>query len=313
MLRFAQHDNHCRRSRFLFFLTVCLCAGSACERSVPQALGGSSTATAAPGVETLVTITFGGLERSYLVYVPASVHADSPAPLVFVFHGYTGSAEDMRYSSGFDRFADTGGFIAVYPNGTEALPRTLSWNGGGCCGSAQRDNVDDVGYIRRIIGDLQAAYNIDSRRIFTTGMSNGGIFSYRLACEMADTFAAAAPVAGAAMYGQCSPAAPISILHIHGLDDNVIPYFGSTGADRLNGLFFPPVEAEISNWAAWNGCPGKATVEETGSNRHTVYAPCRAGTAVELHAIAGLGHRWPEAEFPASQTIWEFFQVHPKQ
>jgi polyhydroxybutyrate depolymerase len=150
--------------------------------------------------------------------------------------------------------------------------------------------------------------NVDAKRIYATGFSNGGGFVYRLACEMSDTFAAVAPVAGAMIDSSCQPQQPVSLITVHGLADLAAPY---EGGGEFN---IPPVEQVITTWAELDGCTGTPQVEKQEKIFvHTSYASCESGTAVELYAMEAGGHAWPSKYvWPASQAIWTFFAAHPK-
>jgi polyhydroxybutyrate depolymerase len=149
--------------------------------------------------------------------------------------------------SGFNEVADQNGFIVVYPNGTSLLSEDilLTWNGGTCCGYAQEKNVDDVGFVRAIVPDLQSLVIIDAKRIYATGMSNGGILSHRLACEAADLFAAIAPVSGTLNFSPCNPSRPISVIEFHGTGDQHIPYHGGFGSKSLVNVDFASVQDSV--------------------------------------------------------------------
>jgi polyhydroxybutyrate depolymerase len=275
---------------------------------------GTPTSTAAPPIESggiERTLTVGGLTRTYLLHMPPGFGSPGALPVVFVFHGFAQSGETARQYTGFDEIADSAGFVVVYPNGTGSKP---SWNAGGCCGYAVIEEVDDAAFVRHILSDVGAVTSIDPKRIYATGFANGAMLTYRLACEMSDTFAAIAPVAGVLFYyGRCQPEQPVSVIHIHGLDDPDVPFAG----DGLSGFGqqYPPVEYGISTWARLDGCSGLAQVEIHGRLTHTTYEPCRAGTAIELYKISGMGHAWPEPSedsLDASRIIWRFFAAHPK-
>jgi polyhydroxybutyrate depolymerase len=191
----------------------------------------------------------------------------------------------------------------------------LSWNGGSCCGYAAIDQVDEAAYVRAVLSDLKAFANIDPSRIYATGFANGAMLSYRLGCEMSDVFAAIAPVEGVFFYyGPCQPRKPVSLIHIHGLKDKVIPYAGTSLPGF--GEQYPPVSFGIVTWARLDGCPASPQVSTKGVLTLTSYSPCQSGTAVELFTLEGLGHGWPtgnEAGGISSRTIWEFFAAHPKE
>jgi polyhydroxybutyrate depolymerase len=140
------------------------------------------------------SLNVAGLERSYVVHVPKSRDHAKPMPVVLALHGATMNGPMMAWFTDLNRKADEAGFLAVYPNGT-GRRSSLFWNGGDCCGSAMQNNVDDVAFINGVIDDLMKVYSVDARRIYATGMSNGGIMVYRLAAEISDRIAAIAPVA----------------------------------------------------------------------------------------------------------------------
>lgn len=188
-----------------------------------------------------LNLEHGGLVRRALVHVPAGLDLSRPVPLVLAFHGGGGHAEfmadDRRY--GLMGQAQRSGFVVVFPNGFSrfASGRLATWNAGGCCGAARDLGSDDVGFVRALLGQLQRRLPVDGSRIFATGMSNGAMFSYRLACEMAETFRAVAAVAGteALADADCRPARPVPVLHIHARNDLRVPFDGGVGSDAVQG------------------------------------------------------------------------------
>jgi len=310
-----------KRRLFLLFL-LCGLWLTGCGRLAVRRVALTPVALS-PGDTTRV-LTHDGLERSYIVHVPPGYDPARATPVVLVFHGGGGHAENARTMTGFDAVADAEGFIVVYPNGTGQRPdRLLTWNGGRCCGYALEQNVDDVGFVRALLADLGAIANIDARRIYATGMSNGAIMSYRLACELADVIAAIGPVAATQNLDACTPSRPAPVLHIHGDADKHAPYAGGVGAESLVGIPFEPVETTIEFWVRQNGCASTPQVTQNGSIRHTVYNGCQQNAAVELYTVVGGGHAWPggqpgwkggdvpTTELHASQVIWDFFAAHP--
>jgi polyhydroxybutyrate depolymerase len=271
------------------------------------------------------TVEVGGMKRSYLLYVPEKIK-DAPAvPVVLVFHGGLGRPENMPATTGFTALADAEGFAVAYPRGTSRVEGVEldTWNGGLCCGWAQANNVDDVGFIRTLLDDLSGVVAVNPHRIFATGLSNGAIFSYRLACEMADRIAAIGPVSGTQNVAECHPSQPVSVIHFHGTADRMVPLEGGYG-HGVSGFSFAPVADSENFWAQADRCPENAEREQTGSILHEVHAPCAAGTAVELYIIADGPHGWPGgmayapgADDPskaidATAVMWEFFKAHPK-
>jgi polyhydroxybutyrate depolymerase len=269
------------------------------------------------------TLSVDDLERSYFLHIPPGLAADKPLPLVMAFAGGHMEGEDegsyMVMTTGFNDLADAHGFLVVYPIAEAdyggAYPGLFSWNFNVCCGYAGQNNIDEEAYIRGILSDLGAIARIDSKRIYAAGFSNGGDFVYQIGCEMSDMFAAIAPVAGFLTTNPCQPKQPVSVVHVHGLNDN---YAGDTATMMMNGVLTDTVEQSveqgIANWVQLDGCTGAAQVEKQGLATHTAYSSCREGTAVELYSIEGWGHVWPSPAFPtfSSQMIWDFFAAHPK-
>jgi polyhydroxybutyrate depolymerase len=251
------------------------------------------------------------LKRTYLLHIPPGLTNGRPVALVFIFHGYSDTAQNEQRQTGFNDIADKAGFIVVYPVGSGPTG-ALSWNALGCCGFAQEENMDEPAFIRRMIVDLGTITTIDPKRIYATGLSNGGFLSYRLACEMSDTFAAVAPVAGALLSPACQPAQPVSVIAFHGLIDEVVPF---AGGQLRTGIPFPATEQTIATWVQLDGCSTPTKSEQTAILTHTAYSSCKDGSAVELYALKNVGHAWPDQKkdaVPASQIIWDFFAAHPK-
>lgn len=309
------------KKRPLAALIAVLVGALACARNVP---GASAPAVLSAG-DSIRTLVHGSLERSYILHVPPSYDGTHPTAVVLVFHGGGGNAEHATRLTNFNRQADQAGFLVVYPNGTGQLSKILTWNGGACCGYAQEHNVDDVGLVYAIIADLQRIAAIDAKRIYAAGLSNGGIMSYRLACEASDLIAAIASVAGTQNIHRCEPKEPVSVIHFHGTNDNHLPYSGGVGSASLTGVNYTSVRDTIQFWLDYNQCPSTPKQEEFADIQHIAYTGCASGSAVELYTIVGGGHAWHGADGPAwlggdqptmtisaSQLIWEFFAAHPK-
>jgi polyhydroxybutyrate depolymerase len=273
------------------------------------------------------TIRHDGLDRRYLVHVPPSYQPGKPLPLLVSMHGGGGS---MEYQASDERYgqiskSDQEGFIVVFPNGVSPLSNGLlaTFNAGTCCGPARDRNVDDVGFIRQIISNLKRQLDIDPDRVYATGMSNGGLMSYRLACEMSDTFRAIAPVAGTDNTLSCNPSKPVSVLHIHARNDDHVPFLGGRGSTKKQEAVtsFVSVPETISRWVARNGCPTtpKRVLDKPGATCDR-YAPCRGGSVVELCVTTNGAHSWPGARkwrskeppstsINANQVMWDFFKT----
>ncbi len=272
------------------------------------------------------SLTIAETNRTYRVYVPRGYDATRPTPVVLVFHGAASNARQMMHFTGLNAKADEAGFLAVYPNGTGLVP---TWNAGSCCGPAQRNGVDDVAFVSSVLDDLALVAAIDPKRVFATGISNGGMFCYRLASELSGRIAAIAPVAGGMSQAECHPQRPVSVLHFHGTSDDFVPYAGGRGTKTF-GLRFQSVEQSVAAWRRADGCPDLPTVTELpdktddGSTvTRTTYPPGKDGAEVVLFTIKGGGHTWPggnlnigflgttNEDISANDLMWAFFQKHP--
>ncbi len=280
--------------------------------------GDATTATMCEGrstqpLDAVWTLEHGGLSRSIRVHVPASYDPNVPTPVVLDFHGYTMSAQSQEDMTRFKTKADSAGFIAVHPDGTGS-PR--GWNAGACCGAPATNNTDDIGFVMALLDQLEVRLCVDTRRVFSTGFSNGGFLSHRLACEQADRIAAIAPVAGMMGMSTCSPSRPVPVMHFHGTSDSIVPYNGG-------GLTGYRSAAETdAGWATRNGCD-TATTESfaSGDSRCMTHSGCDGGAEVTLCTISGGGHTWPgggyfpgghiTTDLSATDAMWAFFVAHP--
>lgn len=263
-----------------------------------------------------------GIERNYIVHVPPSYTSTVSTPVVLSFHGGGVDAEQQMALSGLNQAADNHGFLVVYPEGTSALfGRWNTWNAGSCCGKAEREKIDDVKFTAMIIDDLSKNYNINRRRVFATGMSNGGMMVYRLACELADRISAIAPVAATLAVEKCEPKRPISVLHFHGRADEFVPFSGGYGKNPDNGSF-RSVDDTIALFVSLDKCQTPPQTTYDKGDVSCVTYQCAEKTAVVLCSIKGGGHTWPEGSpFPkggrttqdisANEAMWRFFESHP--
>ncbi len=252
------------------------------------------------------SITVDGRKRTYFVHLPPRYDHRTPTPVVLVLHGAGGSPEGVERVSGMSEKADKENFIAVYPRGTGQ-----TWNSGKCCGDALLNDIDDVAFFRKLIEKLERDYAVDPKRIFVTGFSNGGMMAYRLACELSDKIAAAAPVEGAQNLN-CHPSNPVSIIVFHGTSDRLVPFKGGTSP------FHTPDAEAVDFWVEHNGCSTTPKRETTPALQIDTYTGCKDGTEVELYAIKRGRHAWPGSRMSgnsvaATDLMWAFFSRHLKQ
>lgn len=312
---------------------LALLAGLACFPGDAAAANGPPATSPAdrlgPGTHTL-EVRHAGQSRKVLVHVPPGLPADRPAPLVLALHGGGGHAEFMADESryGLRGKADAAGFVVAFPNGQSRWPggRLATWNAGGCCGEARDRGVDDVGFLRAVAAELQRRVAIDPRRIFATGMSNGGMMALRLACDAADLFRAVASVAGTDATLACRPARPVPVLLVHARDDTHVLFDGGAGPDAFRDrgkvMDFVSVPETVARWRQRNGCsaPAEPTLVRPGA-RCERHAPCGEGTSVQWCVTDDGGHSWPGAArvrrgkegasqaLSANDVIWEFFSA----
>jgi poly(hydroxyalkanoate) depolymerase family esterase len=180
------------------------------------------------------TIEIDGRTRNHFVHTPPGYTGKTPLPLVLVLHGATESANKVERLSGMSAKADQQNFLAVYPTGTGRLKNVPTWNSGACCGHAMEHKIDDVAFLRALLERVEKDYSVDPKRIYATGISNGGMMSYRLACELSDKFAAISPVEGAQDI-PCHPTSPVSVIVFHGTTDHLVPFNGGS-TPISNGL-----------------------------------------------------------------------------
>lgn len=275
-------------------------------------------ATANPAIEKYQTpgdyieqISVQGHRRWFTVHLPPDYQPGIPVALVLNLHAYSSTAFEQEKLSEMNAKADAEGFVVVNP---QALNDPPSWYGPlpGQQGEPDRE------FFKRLLPYLQRVLSVDPARIYATGMSNGGTMTYRLGCDMADTFAAIAPVSGGHVaHPLCKPERPVSVLVIHGTDDQVIPYHG-------NGSDSPPVSVWLEAWAAHNGCDDTPSVSHPYQEvTQQTWSKCAEDVEVALYTLEGGGHTWPGAppgitsgaSFPymnATDVIWEFFRSHPR-
>jgi len=291
----------------------------------------------APGTDNdySASIVSGGLERTYRVHVSSAYDPSLPTPLVIVLHGGGGTGKGMARITSFNTLADKENFIVVYPDGFEK-----HWNDGrGVQWQSHVENTDDVGFISALIDRLSDELNIDSSRVYVTGISNGGMMSHRLGCELSQKIAAISPVASNIPLSQASvwsPSRPMPVLIINGTEDPLERWEG--GEIRLGRQTFGVVLSvadTVKFWVEKDRCTSSPVVTQLPDTdptdgttvRTEVYGGCEGGAEVVLYAIEGGGHTWPgglqylpeaiigktSREFDASEVIWQFFKEHPTE
>ncbi|MFT7673987.1 MAG: polyhydroxybutyrate depolymerase [Gammaproteobacteria bacterium] len=251
-----------------------------------------------------------GQQHSYLIHLPSSYNNDQSVPLLMVLHGRNGNAKRISESTGFSKRADQHGFIAVYPTGTNQQWNYLY----GIPGAP--DGSDDPGFLLALTDAVINTYNVDRKRLYVTGISNGGFMAQRLACDQSDQYSGFASVAAGAyavLSGNCNRSAPINALYIHGTEDRLVPWEGlgirdESGSEQLVTM---SIKSSLKFWAEHNQCSPKVDVKDlssTGESSKTRVRvlnsnSCPSPSKVTLYAIIGGGHNWPGVQSAIPPSI----------
>jgi polyhydroxybutyrate depolymerase len=265
-----------------------------------------------------------GTKREYLLYAPRSAAQNKPLPLLLVFHGGGGHDYNMPRFTGFDEIAESHGFVVAYPESSNG-----HWSDG-----RNLSPADDVGFIRALIAELKRSYPIDPARIYATGISNGGFFSQRLACDLSDQIAAVASVAATMpepLVPACHPARPVSVMFMQGTADPLVHIEGGAVA-KINGRNISLADA-VRFWIdhdQTSKTPDAFDLPHHDSNgtsvHRDIYGGGKQGTELVVYTIKDGGHTWPGGEqympvllvgkvshdLNASEVIWEFFSRHSR-
>lgn len=267
-------------------------------------------------------LTAGGRQRWVLLREPAQ--GQGPRPLILLLHGGAGNPAQAERAYRLTGPALDAGFLVAYPAGTGYFTRKriLTWNAGNCCGHAREKGVDDVGFLAALIERLVKDGRADPKAVFVTGMSNGAMMAHRLACERADLVAAIAPVAGTLAVPDCKPSRPVSVLVVHGTEDEHVPFAGGVGAKARDSRTDRSVRESANIWAGADRCdPGLGPV---GANGDFSWSGCADGSVVRVVGHPG-GHIWPGSapgRYPGADPmldepkttalILDFFKKHPR-
>ena len=228
-----------------------------------------------------------GGTRTYEVHLPPQYDSKTPLPVVINMHGGGGNAAANRKQTKMDAASDRYGFIVIYPEGTAGLGHFYTWNAGLCCGYSVKWKIDDVGFISNVLDEVEKNYAVDNRRVYATGMSNGAMMAYRLACELPNRITAICGVATTLGVDGPAPTRPIPLLQIHGLKDENAPFSGGVGSNAISKVTHKSVRDVIAWWCDVNHCEKKPVeTKETDDYIFERYAPprCRRRTNRALYA-----------------------------
>ncbi len=305
-----------RRAASAVVTLACLAAAAACSTS-------KAAAPSDAGYTTPPLVA----ARPYKFKEPVGYDPKTPTPLVVVLHGYSIDGLLEQAYLALNALADKKTFLMAYPDGTLDSHGHRYWNATDfCCDLDHRGN-DDVAYVGQIIDDMSAQYNVDPKRIYLVGHSNGAFMSQRFACDVAPRIAAVVSLAGGIFFdpAKCQPSEPVAIAEVHGDADAVVNYDGGDMVSLLDGSVvftgkYPSAHQTVATWAAKNGCTGALAasgpmldLDQSLAGAETVverYDGCRA--SVELWTIKGGSHlpafseTWPDA-------LWGFLASNAKK
>lgn len=250
-----------------------------------------------------ITLQHAGQTRRALVDLPPGYDGTATLPLVLNFHGLLMDAELQRSYTGMSPAANARGWIAVHPDAAG-----ISWN--------ILPGSQDPGFVEALLDALEAEVCVDTGRVYSTGLSNGGFFSYMLGCTIPDRVAAIAPVAGMDSNVLCGSGTPVPLLHIHGTGDTIVTYGG--------GLGYPSAPASVEGWATdVNGCAASPVVTLDTPGVLCETRSCGPDDEATLCSLDDVGHVWPGAlaipllpgstqALDANSTILDFFDDYTR-
>lgn len=251
--------------------------------------------------------------RDFQLVVPPGYDPQHPAGLVVGLHGYTSNAADLDSYFGLSAEAARRGLLVALPEGTKDSGGDQFWNATGACCDFDNSGVDDSGYLSGLIDLVTKSYAVDPGRVYVVGHSNGGFMALRLACEHADQVAGIMSLAGAQNLDEsaCRPSQPVSVLQVHGTQDETISFTGTRG--------YPSATDTASEWADLDQCSGKAAAADPrdldsaggAETRVTAWTSCRGGAGVELWAIEDGGHVPALADDFAEQVL-DWLEAHAR-
>jgi len=266
-----------------------------------------------------------GRARTYWLNLPPGFDQGKDYPLVIALHGGGGWGKQFETSTGLTVKADAEKFIVVYPDGvkSDGPLKAQTWNAGNCCDYAAVNNINDVKFISELIDQLVAKYKVNAKRVYATGHSNGGMMSYRLACELSNKIAAIAPNSCTMVMKQpIAPTRAVPILHMHSVLDKNVPYQGGVG-DGVTHMYFPPVDSVLNVWSSKNACTNTAqVVVNNASYKKTQWTNCSNNVTIQYYLTQDGGHAWPGAAagsitgdkpstaINANDLLWEFFKQY---
>jgi polyhydroxybutyrate depolymerase len=290
--------------------------------------GGPTLSVDKPSEQKTINITFDGVARNFIVYLPSGYNNSGKMPLIFAIHGGSGTPEGMINIANFKTIADRDKVVLVYPEGVQK-----NWNDGRPTAPNQL-GINDVGFFNQMCDYMINNYSVDAKKIYATGISNGGFMSTRLGCELSNRIAAiavnAATIEATTIAPNCKPNRPVPALYIHGTTDPLVPFLGGqiTAGGTAGGTILSHFQV-IEKWVTINGCNSTPTITDLPdiandgtSIKQRVYSGGTNGSEVVSYVIMNGGHTWPQGyqylneaiigktsqDMNACEVIWTFFK-----
>ena len=290
--------------------------------------GGPTLSVDKPSEQKTINITFDGVARNFIVYLPSGYNNSGKMPLIFAIHGGSGTPEGMINIANFKTIADRDKVVLVYPEGVQK-----NWNDGRPTAPNQL-GINDVVFFNQMCYYMINNYSVDEKKIYATGISNGGFMSTRLGCELSNRIAAiavnAATIEATTIAPNCKPNRPVPALYIHGTTDPLVPFLGGqiTAGGTAGGTILSHFQA-IDKWVTINGCNPTPTVTDLpdiandGTTiKQRVYSGGANGSEVVSYVVLNGGHTWPQGyqylneaiigktsqDMNACEVIWTFFK-----
>ncbi len=298
--------------------------------SSPQQLDTSPVVYSGGGTGEVVSrsVNVGGAQRNYLLYAPRSAQSGQPAPLVFAFHGGGGRPQGFAQRMGLIDMADRYGMVLVMPQGLgRPGGKRGSWNANSMTpsGYAENNGVNDVGFVDALLRSVPGNYSIDPSRVYAMGFSKGGMMAYRSACVLRGRITAIAAVSSTLSSADCPNPEGVSVLHIHGTNDENVPLNGGIGKFTGGKANWPPVRRGLQFFSSGNQCSSQPQTTRISGDTSCTINTCSNNEQVQLCLVQGGGHGWPGAQpvkwqinnnvhvtqsFDATDYIARFFLSH---
>lgn len=314
-------------------IAVSACGGSGTSEAAAPSLPAPIPTDSGSAGDFSKSVVVSGVSRNYLLHVPASYRRTTASAVVLLFHGGTGSAAGVGpITGGFTGLSDRSNFIAVYPDAVAGR-----WDDGR---ETTPTPTNDVAFVAALLDSLATEYNVNAKRIYATGISNGGMMTLRLACELSERFAAVATVAAnmpAALAPGCNPSRPVPLALFSGTQDPLMPYSGGS-IQTLSGIgsggTVLSVPETVDFWMRKNAVTGltqNTALPDTDATDGTTtdlfsYGGTASAGEVALYRVNSGGHTWPggtqylpaaligkvSKDFSANDALWAFFARHAK-